>query len=108
VEYFLKEKVADNKELAGVAEFFHFAATSEDVSNLAYALMLSDVRNTVLGGENGALKRVIAGVTNLALKHADAPMLSRTHGQTATPTTLGKEMANFAHRLKRQLRQFER
>ncbi|MGE0371757.1 MAG: adenylosuccinate lyase [Gammaproteobacteria bacterium] len=99
VEYFLKEKVAGNAELGKVREFFHFACTSEDINNLAYALMLREARTAVI---LPLMDEVIANVVALAHRHAACAMLSRTHGQPATPTTLGKEMANFASRLKRQ------
>ncbi len=105
VEYFLKEKTAGNKELAAVAEFLHFACTSEDINNLAHGLMLTDARRDVL---LPALDRVIAAITDLAHRYADQPMLARTHGQPASPTTLGKEMANVAHRLQRQREQIVR
>lgn len=99
VEYFLKEKIAGNAELDAISEFFHFACTSEDINNLAYALMLRDARSLAL---LPSMDELIAAITNLAHANADQPMLSRTHGQTASPTTLGKEMANVVHRLKRQ------
>ena len=102
VEYFLKEKIAGNKELEAISEFFHFACTSEDINNLAYALMLREARNLVL---LPTLDEVIQAITRLAHDNADQAMLSRTHGQTASPTTLGKEMANVVHRLKRQQQQ---
>ncbi|WP_129138319.1 adenylosuccinate lyase [Modicisalibacter coralii] len=103
VEYFLKEKVAEVPELHAVTEFIHFACTSEDINNLSYGVMLRDGLDTLLP----TLREVVDAVERLAHEHADQPMLSRTHGQTATPTTLGKEMANVAYRLKRQLRQIE-
>ncbi|MBK8162188.1 MAG: adenylosuccinate lyase [Gammaproteobacteria bacterium] len=99
VEYFLKEKVAGNAELEKVREFFHFACTSEDINNLAYALMLREARTAVI---LPLMDEVLDNVVALAHRHAACAMLSRTHGQPATPTTLGKEMANFAARLKRQ------
>jgi adenylosuccinate lyase len=99
VEYFLKEKVAGNPELEKVREFFHFACTSEDINNLAYALMLREARTRAI---LPLMDEVINGIVALAHRHAAQAMLSRTHGQPATPTTLGKEMANFAARLKRQ------
>ena len=102
VEYFIKEKVAGNTELAAAKEFIHFACTSEDINNLAYALMLRDARDGVL---LPALDGVIAKLRDLAHAHAALPMLSRTHGQTASPTTLGKEIANVLARLERQRRQ---
>jgi len=103
VEYFLKEKIAGNTELEAVSEFIHFACTSEDINNLAYALMLREARNQAL---LPLLDDVIHAITALAQEYADRPMLSRTHGQTATPTTVGKEMANVAARLHRQREQY--
>ncbi|MCG5513011.1 adenylosuccinate lyase [Ectothiorhodospira shaposhnikovii] len=97
VEYFLKEKVIGNAELAAISEFFHFACTSEDINNLAYALMLKEARGQAM---LPLMDEVIHAIRDLAHKHADQPMLSRTHGQPASPTTLGKEMANVVHRLK--------
>ena len=102
VEYFLKERAADQPELARVSEFFHFACTSEDINNLAYALMLKEARANVLLPQMG---EVIESVKTLAHEYAAQPMLSRTHGQPATPTTMGKEFANVAARLERQCRQ---
>jgi len=102
VEYFLKEKVAGNDELEAISEFFHFACTSEDINNLAYALMLREARGQLLLPQ---MDEVIQSVTALAHQTADMPMLSRTHGQPASPTTLGKEMANVVHRLRRQREQ---
>ncbi|BCO30555.1 adenylosuccinate lyase [Thiohalobacter sp. COW1] len=99
VEYFLKEKIAGNQELEAVSEFIHFACTSEDINNLAYALMLREGRAQVLLPQ---LDSVIDAIARLAEAHAGVPMLSRTHGQPASPTTLGKEMANVVHRLQRQ------
>jgi adenylosuccinate lyase len=102
VEYYLKEKIAGNDELESISEFFHFACTSEDINNLAYALMLREARNQSL---LPLLDDVIRAVTGLAHGYADNPMLSRTHGQTASPTTVGKEMANVSARLQRQREQ---
>ncbi|MBI5782121.1 MAG: adenylosuccinate lyase [Gammaproteobacteria bacterium] len=102
IEYFLKEKTRDNREIARCAEFIHFACTSEDINNLAYALMLKQSRDGVLLPR---MDKLIAAITDLASRHAEQPMLARTHGQPASPTTLGKEMANFAYRLKRARRQ---
>lgn len=99
VEYFIKERIGDDADLAQAKEFVHFACTSEDINNLAYALMLRDARDTVLLPETD---KVIARLRELAHAHADLPMLARTHGQTASPTTLGKELANVAARLQRQ------
>lgn len=98
VEYLLKEKVADIDELAAIAEFFHFACTSEDINNLSYALMLREARDTVLLPGMQAIIRTIASG---AREHAEQPLLSRTHGQTASPTTMGKEWANIVYRLQR-------
>lgn len=102
VEYLLKEKIAGNTELERVNEFVHFACTSEDINNLSHAMMLRDGRDTVL---LPLADKVIAAIRALAHAHAEQPMLSRTHGQPATPTTLGKEMANVVARLRRQRQQ---
>ncbi|MEZ5591336.1 MAG: adenylosuccinate lyase [Gammaproteobacteria bacterium] len=102
VEYFLKERVADKPALAAVAEFFHFACTSEDINNLAYALMLRKARNELLFP---LLDQVLDALRQLARSYATTSMLARTHGQPASPTTLGKEMANVAYRLQRQREQ---
>ncbi len=99
VEYFLKERIAGNDELQEISEFIHFACTSEDINNLAYALMLRECRTQAL---LPAVDQQIEELVGLAHAHADRPMLSRTHGQPASPTTLGKEFANVAFRLKRQ------
>jgi adenylosuccinate lyase len=99
VEYFLKERIADNAELAAVSEFIHFACTSEDINNLSHALMLSEARSQVLLPE---LDEVIEAIRALAHRYAELPMLARTHGQPASPTTLGKEMANVVYRLRAQ------
>src|SRR5690242_18631888 len=98
IEYWLRAKLGSNKEAQAALEFVHFAWTSEDINNLAYALMLRESRESVM---LPALERLIEGLRSLARRHAAVPMLARTHGQPATPTTLGKEMANFAHRLAR-------
>ncbi len=103
VEYFLKDKVKDNAELNAVSEFFHFACTSEDINNLSHALMLIDGRKVLLK----QMQNILSLITDLAKDNAAIPMLSRTHGQTASPTTVGKEMANFAYRLKRQIKHLE-
>ncbi len=105
VEYFLKEQVADSRTLSVISEFFHFACTSEDINNLAYALMLKSARRDVLLTEISLINKAIV---QLAHDHADVAMLSRTHGQTASPTTLGKEMANVAYRLQRQIDQIKK
>ncbi|WP_110667522.1 adenylosuccinate lyase [Salinicola halophilus] len=103
VEYFIKEAIADQAELHAITEFVHFACTSEDINNLSYALMMRDGLNALLP----TMQRVHDAIAELAHAHAEQPMLSRTHGQTASPTTLGKEMANVAYRLARQLKQIE-
>ncbi len=102
VEYFIKERIADVPELAAVSEFVHFACTSEDINNLAYALMLRTTRDECL---LPVADELIGALRTLAETHADRPMLSRTHGQPASPTTLGKELANVVARLSRQRRQ---
>jgi adenylosuccinate lyase len=99
VEYFLKEKVADNAELQAINEFIHFACTSEDINNLSHALMLKGGRDEVL---LPYCNQLIAELTRLAKEYRSVPMMARTHGQPASPTTMGKEMANVAMRLKRQ------
>lgn len=101
VEYFIKDKFRDNAKLGDSLEFIHFACTSEDINNLSYALMLKDSREIVVE----KLQAVTDSIVALAKEHATQPMLSRTHGQTASPTTLGKEMANVAYRLARQIKQ---
>ncbi|MEW6120701.1 MAG: adenylosuccinate lyase [Pseudomonadota bacterium] len=98
VEYFLKEKTQSNPEIAAVSEFFHFACTSEDINNLSHALMLKGARDAVL---LPALEKLIARLTDMAHELAELPMLSRTHGQPASPTTVGKELANVVYRLRR-------
>jgi adenylosuccinate lyase len=102
VEYFVKEKMVGNAELEAVSEFTHFACTSEDINNLAYALMLREARGQIIAP---AMDEIIAAIARLAHRYADIAMLSRTHGQPASPTTLGKEMANTVHRLRRQREQ---
>ena len=104
VEYFLKEKSEALPELAQISEFIHFACTSEDINNTSHALMLKTAREEVLLPE---WKKVIDAVVELANRYKDIPLLSRTHGQPASPTTIGKEMANVAYRLKRQYKQLE-
>lgn len=103
VEYFLKEKIAHIDELKTAGEFIHFACTSEDINNLSHALMLKAGRDVLLE----SMQSILNAIAALAEKHAAQPMLSRTHGQTASPTTLGKEMANVAYRLSRQIKQFQ-
>ena len=104
VEYFLKDKIKDNTELMAINEFIHFACTSEDINNLSHALMLNEARSKVLLPR---LREVIDAIGGLAHEFAEYPMLSRTHGQPASPTTMGKEMANTAFRLQRQYEQLE-
>jgi adenylosuccinate lyase len=99
VEYFLKEKIAGNTELEAISEFIHFGCTSEDINNLAYAFMLREARSICL---LPVMDEVIEAITRLAHDHANQPMLSRTHGQPASPSTIGKEMANVVARLRRQ------
>jgi adenylosuccinate lyase len=100
VEYLIKETIAVNPELNAVSEFVHFACTSEDINNLSHALMLKEGRDQVMVP---ALQQIADTLTAMAHEFADVPMLSRTHGQTASPTTVGKEFANVAYRLKRQI-----
>ena len=102
LEYWLKEKFIGNHEVKAASEFIHFACTSEDINNLSHALMLKAARDAVM---LPFLNDVIARLSELASEFADQPMLSRTHGQTASPTTMGKELANVAYRLKRQQQQ---
>ena len=104
VEYFIKEKIADNAELHAVTEFVHFACTSEDINNLSHALML---REGLDSGMLPVMTNVMDQIARLAHDHAAQPMLSRTHGQTASPSTVGKELANVVHRLRRQLAQIK-
>ncbi len=99
VEYFIKEKLATHNELSHIKEFVHFACTSEDINNLAYGLMLKQAQQQCLSPQ---IKKLISKIGNLAHNLADMPMLSHTHGQPATPTTMGKELANFAARLQLQ------
>ncbi len=102
VEYFLKEKVAQVPELHAVREFIHFACTSEDINNLSHALMLNTARTEII---LPMWRKIIDAVKDLAHEYRAVPLLSRTHGQPATPSTMGKEMANVAYRLERQFRQ---
>ncbi|MDD9179430.1 MULTISPECIES: adenylosuccinate lyase [Aliivibrio] len=104
VEYFLKEKVADVPELHAINEFIHFACTSEDINNTSHALMLKEARDTVILPE---IRNVIGAIKALANEYRDVPLLSRTHGQPASPSTMGKEMANVAYRMERQYKQIE-
>ena len=104
VEYFLKEKVANISELHAVSEFIHFACTSEDINNLSHALMLKAARDDVLLPQ---WRQIIDKIKAMAHEYRDLPLLSRTHGQPATPSTIGKEFANVAYRLERQSRQLK-
>lgn len=104
VEYFLKEKVHNNQELHAINEFIHFACTSEDINNLSYALMLKTARETVL---IPYWQQLIENITLRAKTYRELPLLARTHGQPATPSTIGKEFANVAYRLQRQLKQLQ-
>jgi len=104
VEYFLKDKVEQNSELAAATEFIHFACTSEDINNLSHGLMLINGRDQVIVP---AMKEILAELKTLATSFSAIPLLSRTHGQTASPSTVGKEMANVAYRLERQIKQVE-
>lgn len=99
IEYFIKEKLDPVAELAAIKEFVHFACTSEDINNLSHALMLKGAREAVM---LPAMDTLIGAIEGLAIEYADLPMLARTHGQPASPTTVGKEMANVVHRLRRQ------
>ncbi|STQ89211.1 adenylosuccinate lyase [Iodobacter fluviatilis] len=105
VEYWMKERLSGNAEVSAANEFIHFACTSEDINNLSHSLMLKGARDAVMLPK---LKEMIAKLKELAHDLADAPMMSRTHGQPATPTTMGKEMANVAYRLERQLVRIEK
>ncbi len=102
VEYFLKEKITGNEELEKVSEFIHFACTSEDINNLSHALMLTEARNQIILGQ---LDELIDSIRKMAHDYAAIPMLSHTHGQPASPSTVGKEMANVVARLQRQRQQ---
>ncbi|CDP18349.1 unnamed protein product [Coffea canephora] len=99
VEYFLKQRCQSHPEIGKVLEFFHFACTSEDINNLAHALMLKEALSMVI---LPAMDEVISAISDIAIENAHVPMLSRTHGQPASPTTLGKEMAIFAFRLSQE------
>ena len=103
-EYYLKEQVSGHAELSAVSEFIHFACTSEDINNLSHALMLKSGRDQIL---LPMINEVLDMITAMAKQFASVAMLSRTHGQAASPTTLGKELANVAYRLRRQLEQIE-
>ena len=102
VEYFIREKIGVGTEAENLSEFIHFACTSEDINNLAYALMLRSARDDVLQPQ---MRELGAKLRAMAVEYAELPMLSRTHGQTASPTTVGKEIANVVHRLSHARRQ---
>lgn len=102
VEYFIKESIVENSELNAIKEFVHFACTSEDINNLSHALMLKEGRDQVLLPQ---AEGIAGQMASMAKAYADVPMLSRTHGQTASPTTVGKEFANVCYRLNRQIEQ---
>ena len=104
VEYYIKEQLKDNAELHAINEYVHFACTSEDINNLSHGLMLKQGLEQVMVPE---MAEVLAQIKHLAHSHQNQPMLSRTHGQTASPSTMGKEMANVAARLERQLKQIK-
>ncbi len=104
VEYFLREQCVAQGSLTRAIPFLHFACTSEDINNLAYALMLREAREEVVLPR---LKNLCATLRSMAREHADAAMLARTHGQSATPTTMGKELANVVYRVERQIAQLE-
>jgi len=104
VEYFLKECVAEHQELAASAEFFHFACTSEDINNLSYALMLKEARDSVM---LPMFNTMLTSLKQGALEFSSQPLLARTHGQSASPTTMGKEWANVAYRMQRQIQHIE-
>ncbi|XP_051118989.1 uncharacterized protein LOC127243151 [Andrographis paniculata] len=105
VEYFLKQRCQSHPEISKVLEFFHFACTSEDINNLAHALMLKEALDKVI---LPVMDRLITSICNIATANASIPMLSRTHGQPASPTTLGKEMSIFAYRLSRERQELSR
>ncbi|MDP0587732.1 MAG: adenylosuccinate lyase [Candidatus Endonucleobacter bathymodioli] len=104
VEYFIKEKVQDDNELVAINEFIHFACTSEDINNLSHGLMLKSGLTDIIFPE---MEKVTSILEKLSEVHAEQPMLSRTHGQAASPTTVGKEFANISYRLRRQLTQIK-
>jgi len=104
VEYFIKEQMAENSELQAISEFVHFACTSEDINNLSHGLMLRNALSKVI---LPAMQQLVAALRTLAVEYKSVPLMSRTHGQPASPTTLGKEMANVYIRLQRQLQQVE-
>ena len=105
VEYWLKKSLKNNKEITRINEFIHFACTSEDINNLAYALMIKDSLNNVI---IPSIESILEKLIMLSSKYSEVSMLARTHGQTASPTTLGKEFSNFAYRLQRQIKQLKK
>ncbi|HMI76984.1 MAG TPA: lyase family protein, partial [Buchnera sp. (in: enterobacteria)] len=105
IEYFLKQKFFLIPELKNIIEFIHFACTSEDINNLAYALMLKHARKQIILKN---WEQIIKAIDNMAISYKKVPLLSRTHGQPATPSTVGKEMINFSYRLKRQLKKLKK
>ena len=104
VEYFIREKIQSDTKLKNISQFIHFACTSEDINNLSYALMLKDARESILVPK---LQKLVTILEKMSADYSSIPMLSRTHGQTASPTTLGKEMAVYVHRLNRQNNQLK-
>ena len=104
VEYFIREKIQSDSKLKNISQFIHFACTSEDINNLSYALMLKDVRESILVPK---LQQLVSILEKMSAAYSSIPMISRTHGQTASPTTLGKEMAVYVHRLNRQNNQLK-
>jgi len=104
VEYFIREKIQSDAKLKNISQFIHFACTSEDINNLSYALMLKDARESILVPK---LQQLVTILEKMSADYSSIPMISRTHGQTASPTTLGKEMAVYVQRLNRQNNQFE-
>ena len=104
VEYFIREKIQSDTKLKNISQFIHFACTSEDINNLSYALMLKDVRESILVPK---LQQLVSILEKMSADYSSIPMISRTHGQTASPTTLGKEMAVYVHRLNRQNNQLK-
>ena len=105
VEYFIREKIQSDPKLKNISQFIHFACTSEDINNLSYALMLKEARENILVPK---LQKIINVLQKMSADYASVAMLSRTHGQTASPTTLGKEMAVYVNRLLRQIKQFKK
>ena len=105
IEYFLKEKFDEHSELSQLKEYLHFSCTSEDINNLSYALMMhNSLQDVMLPTMRGLLERL----ETVAGEYAEIPMMCRTHGQSATPSTVGKEFANFAYRLRRQIERIEK